>query len=76
MSKRTLQRKLDEKGTTYTEVLAKTRFRAASRMLQNPGIKVTDIAHRLGYNDVSHFTRAFRRIAGVTPTMYRRQLNH
>jgi len=49
---------------------------AASQMLQNPGMNVTDIAHRLGYSDVAHFARAFRRIAGVTPLMYRRQFMH
>jgi len=70
MSKRTLQRKLTELGTSYTEVLNHARFRVASRMLQDPGMRVTDVAHRLGYSDVAHFSRAFRRIAGVSPSEY------
>jgi AraC-like DNA-binding protein len=75
-SKRTLQRNLREAGTNYQEVLSNTRFCVASHMLQNPAIKVTDIARRLGYSDSAHFARAFRRIAGVTPKVYRRQFSH
>jgi AraC-like DNA-binding protein len=75
MSKRTLQRKLTENGTSYSEVLDRARFRAASRLLGNPSTSVTDIGHQLGYSDVAHFTRAFRRIAGVTPLAYRQQLD-
>jgi len=76
MSKRTLQRTLKGMGTHYSEVLDHARFRASSKMLQNPGMHVTDIAHRLGYSDVAHFGRAFRRIAGVTPLVYRQQFMH
>ena len=75
-SKRTLQRKLKEMGTHYNEVLGHARFRAASQMLQNAGMTVTDIGYRLGYSDVAHFARAFQRIAGVTPQVYRQQFNH
>ncbi len=76
LSKRTLQRKLKEMGTHYGEVLDHARFRAASRLLQNPGTTVTEIALKLGYSDVAHFARTFRRIAGVTPLTYRRQFVH
>ena len=76
MSSRTLQRKLRDSGTHYNEVLGLARFRVASRMLQNPDLKVSDIAKRLGYSDVAHFARAFRRIAGVTPRAYRQQFHH
>jgi AraC-like DNA-binding protein len=73
-SKRTLQRQLKEMGTHYSEVLAHARYRAACHMLQTPGLKVTDIAQRLHYSDLANFSRAFRRIAGVTPQAYRQQL--
>ena len=70
-SKRSLQRKLRKMGTCYAEVLDNARFHAASLMLQDPGMHITDVAHRLGYSDLAHFSRAFRRIAGVTPRAYR-----
>ena len=75
-SKRTLQRQLKEKGTHYSELLVLARYRAACHMLQAPGLKVTDIAHRLGYSDLASFSRAFRSIAGVTPRAYRQQYIH
>ena len=70
-STRTLQRQLSETGTHYSEVRTRVWFRVTCQMLQRPDFKVTDVAHRLGYNDVSHFSRAFRRIAGLTPRAYR-----
>jgi AraC-like DNA-binding protein len=75
-SKRSLQRKLKKMGTHYNDVLSHARFRAASRMLQNPAMTAIDVAYRLGYSDVAHFCRAFQRIAGVNPKEYRQQFRH
>lgn len=74
LSTRTLQRKLNAMGTHYSEVLDRVRFHTAGRLLRDPGMTVTDIALQLGYSDVAHFARAFRRIAGVTPLDYRQQI--
>jgi AraC-like DNA-binding protein len=71
MSKRTLQRRLTELGTRYLAVLAQARFDAARRMLQAPDMKVTNVAQLLRYGDSAHFARAFRRISGVNPSVYR-----
>ena len=75
-SKRSLQRKLAELGTSYSEVLEQARYHAACRMLQDPDLRVTDIAQTLGYRDASHFSRAFRRIAGGCPKQYRQLHAH
>ena len=75
-SKRSLQRKLRETGTRYSEVLDHVRFSVATRMLRDPDMKVRDVAHRLGYSDPTHFSRAFRRIAGVKPREYRKAYPH
>jgi AraC-like DNA-binding protein len=76
MSKRSLQRKLLAQGTTYSRVLDETRFEVAKRMLQDPEKSVTEISLLLGYSNASHFSRAFRRIAGVNPRIYRQQYRH
>jgi AraC-like DNA-binding protein len=71
MSKRSLQRTLSAAGTRYSKVLDQVRFDAATSMLQDPCTRVTDVALQLGYSDLTHFSRAFRRIAGVSPRTYR-----
>lgn len=72
-STRSLQRNLGKCGLTYSDLVDQINFEVASNMLQDPNLNVSDIAHALNFNDASHFTRSFRRIAGVTPRAYRRQ---
>ena len=76
MSKRSLQRRLAAKGTCYSELLDQVRFDVAKQMLQDRDKGITDISQLLGYSDASHFSRAFRRIAGIAPHLYRQQSSH
>jgi AraC-like DNA-binding protein len=72
-SVRTLQRRLAAVGLSYSDVLDHVRFEAAAHMLRNPDIKMIEVAYELGYRDPSSFSRAFRRLAGISPREYRRQ---
>jgi AraC-like DNA-binding protein len=72
-SVRTLQRRLMPFGLSYSHLIQQVRFEVASEMLEDSNVRMLDVARAVGYEDQSHFTRAFRRIAGVTPTEYRRQ---
>jgi AraC-like DNA-binding protein len=74
LSARTLQRRLAKQGLTYRRLVNALRFKAAAVRLRDPLISVTDIALDLGYSDTAHFSRAFRRIAGMSPRQYRRRL--
>ncbi len=74
MSKRTLQRQLQLSGSSYSEILQEARFERARSLLDNPDAKVIEVALASGYESPQHFTRAFRRFTGVTPTTYRRHL--
>ena len=73
MSRRTLQREIARRGTTYAEVVHHSRMRRACEDLDNSDKTVTEIAFELGYTDASNFTRAFRRETGVSPSDFRRQ---
>ena len=73
MSRRTLQREIARRGTTYAEVVHHSRMRRACEELDNSDKTVTEIAFELGYTDASNFTRAFRRETGVSPSAFRRQ---
>ena len=71
-SVRTLQRYLARVGMTYSRVVEYVRFEVAVEMLCQPSLKIIDIAYSLGYQDPSHFSRAFRRIARQTPSEFRK----
>ncbi len=73
VSVRSLQRRLSENGSSYSRVVDQARYQAASRLLRESDTRITDIAIDLGYTDSAHFTRAFKRWAGITPSEYRRQ---
>ncbi len=70
-SVRTLQRRLRTAGVSYSGLVDEVRMVTALPLLEDRGVAVTDIAFDLGYSDPAHFTRAFRRWAGVSPTEYR-----
>ena len=70
-SVRTLQRNLARSGLTYSKLIEKARFEAALEMLGDSGAKIIDVAYAVGYEDPSHFSRAFRRMAGTTPRGFR-----
>jgi AraC-like DNA-binding protein len=44
----------------------------AQDLLSRTAEPVTDIALKLGYADMAHFTRAFKRWTGMAPSAYRR----
>jgi len=72
-SVRTLQRRLAKQGVTYSEVVDRARFDVASRLLTESDTPAIQVAYATAYSDPSHFARAFRRIAGVSPREYRAQ---
>jgi len=72
MSARTLQRRLQQSGSSYSQILREARFDLARSLLDDSGAKIIDVAMTAGYDSQQHFTRAFRRFTGLTPTRYRR----
>ncbi len=70
---RTLQRRLSEAGTSYSRIADDLRYEAACRLLDRGCQNVADIAGALSYSHPTHFTRAFFRWAGMTPSTYRHQ---
>lgn len=73
MSLRTFQRRLGEEGTNFSELVEKARYKKSIDLLVEPNNKIIDIAYSLGYLNHSHFSRAFRRYAGVSPLQFRQQ---
>ena len=72
MSVRSLQRRLQEAGTTFGDVLDQTREELARKYVAEEKMVFSEIAFLLGFSEQSTFSRAFKRWAGVTPTEFRR----
>ncbi|MBP3965075.1 response regulator transcription factor [Paenibacillus lignilyticus] len=62
----------EETGENFSDYVIRRRMEAAKTMLQDPKIKVFEIAHRLGYKNLTYFSRQFRDKFGMTPNEYRR----
>lgn len=70
MSSRTFQRRLAECALTYSRLVQEARTVLAERWLLDAGRTVSDVAHSLGCTDPARFTRAFRRLNGMPPSVF------
>ena len=74
MSSRTLQRKLDEEGTRYKDLLNELRLELALYYLKNTDLSLDSIAYQLGYAEARSFYRSFKHWTGRTAGSYRIEL--
>lgn len=75
VSARYVQRLFDDSGSTFTEYVMEQRLERAHRLLSDPRLSdrtLTSIAFAVGFNDLSHFQRRFRRRYGAPPSDLRR----
>lgn len=61
-------------GMTATNYIAERRIERAKKMLEETELPISEIALRSGFSSQSHFTTAFRRLAGATPKAFRATL--
>ncbi|MBV8469230.1 MAG: AraC family transcriptional regulator ligand-binding domain-containing protein [Burkholderiaceae bacterium] len=71
VSARTLQRRLNEAGISFQDLLDRTRHALAQHYLQNTPISIGELAHLLGFNDSAAFSNAFREWQGMAPALWR-----
>jgi len=71
LSPRTLQRKLNEAGASFQQVLDQARFALATDYLRQESLSLVDISFLLGYQEQSAFTHAFKEWSGVNPGAWR-----
>ncbi|WP_233584779.1 AraC family transcriptional regulator [Aquabacterium soli] len=72
MTSRTLRRRLEAEGASYTELLTAVRKTLAIDYLTSTLMSAEDIAEALGFSDVVSFRHAFKRWTGATPKEYRK----
>ncbi|MBA3542597.1 MAG: AraC family transcriptional regulator ligand-binding domain-containing protein [Deltaproteobacteria bacterium] len=71
MSTRTVQRRLEEVGSSYQDLVDDTRAAMARTLLRDRARSIVDVAFELGYADLKGFYRAFRRWTDTTPVEWR-----
>ncbi len=72
VGERKLQRDLERDGASFKEIYADRRIGSAKERLQASNETIFSISESLGYSNQAHFTRAFLRRTGVTPTAFRK----
>ena len=73
ISSRTLQRRLQDDGSSFQRVLEGARHQLARHYLNNSVLELNEAAYLLGYEDANSFVRAFRTWEGVPPARWREQ---
>ena len=64
-----------EIGCTPAQFLIERKMMQAMLMLASESLRIKEVAYSLGYDNISYFTRLFRRHTGMTPRLYRESFN-
>ena len=77
MTRRTLIKQIlnKELGQNFSEVLGGIRVKKAEELLKDPALRIGDISDMVGFLEVAHFSRIFKKITGISPNEYRNKLN-
>lgn len=59
-------------GKTFAEYLIDIRIKKAIELLQNTDMPITKICFEVGFNDITHFCRTFKKVVGVSAKYYRK----
>jgi len=63
-----------QQGVNFMDYVIELRMKEARKLLSLTTLRVSEIAERLGYNDLAYFTNMFKKITGTTPSSYRKDL--
>lgn len=74
LSKPYLSKYIKERaGATFQEVVKEERMKKAKTLLRETNQTVEAVAAEVGYENVEHFNRLFKKSYGITPVQYRKQ---
>jgi len=65
----------NETGTTFTKHIVNYRIDKAIALMEDPTLKIYEIADMVGYADVQYFTKLFKAAKGISPAQYREKKN-
>lgn len=61
-------------GKSFSELLNHVRIEKAKRLLGDPSLRIGDVAEQVGFLDVAHFSRVFKKQEGISANEYRNRL--
>lgn len=63
----------EQTGESFNDYLVRNRMEKARNLLQEPTLKIYEVADQVGYKSLAYFSRLFREHYGITPGDYRKQ---
>ena len=61
-------------GQSFSELLNHVRMERAKELLKNPAMRIGDIAEAVGFLDMAHFSRVFKKQEGISANEYRNKV--
>lgn len=63
-----------ETGETFSSYVTALRMQKAKELLKTTTFKIYEISEMVGYRNVEHFNRVFKKLNGVTPAQFRKTM--
>jgi len=63
----------EETGENFSDYVIQARLSRARQLLKDPKLKIYEVADRVGYKNLTYFSKQFRETFGMTPGDYRKQ---
>ena len=58
-------------GQTFYDLLNAERMQRAKELLEDPALRISEVAERVGYADTAHFSRVFKKLEGISAGEWR-----
>lgn len=62
-----------EVGQSFTDYMIKIRITEAIRLMNDPRLKIYEIAEQVGYSSQHYFCNAFKKVLGISPSEYKQK---
>lgn len=63
-----------ELGISPVDYIIKERLQLAKQLMNNPNNSISEACFKAGFNNLNYFSRAFKKIEGITPSYYKAKL--
>lgn len=61
-------------GQSFSDILNNIRIENAKVLLKEPSLRIGNIAEEVGFLDIAHFSRVFKKLTGISANEYRNKI--